>query len=141
MPTAAAGPWLEEAIRRGLIRPEQLLPTASRTAVVPTAMPTAMPDGMSERDFQRRVVELAVRHGWRVFHVHNSRRSEPGWPDLAICRPGALILAELKTDTGKLRPEQTEWLELLRTVPGLTVRLWRPSDWAAVVTELTEGGV
>ncbi|HEY1186328.1 MAG TPA: VRR-NUC domain-containing protein [Gemmata sp.] len=127
-------PNIRRAIERGLIRLDE------PAKAVPSAVPMVLPADLGEREFQRAVVELAERHGWKCYHTHDSRRSAKGWPDLALCRTGALILAELKTDTGRITTEQTEWLDLLRTVPGLRVRLWRPSLWAAVVAELTEGG-
>ena len=123
-------PAIQQAIERGLIQ----LGNAPQAP----ALEAELPDGISEREFQQKVIGLAERHGWRVYHTFDSRRSAPGWPDLSIARPGQLILAELKTDAGKLRPEQAEWLELLRTVEGIRVRLWRPSLWPAIVAELTQ---
>ncbi len=90
--------------------------------------------GTTEKQWQAIVVRLATMLGWRCYHTHNSRRSDPGWPDLALClpgvgkRPGRLILAELKTDRGKLRPAQRGWLEILGTVPGVETHIWRPGD-------------
>lgn len=87
---------------------------------------------MSERDWQQRVLDLAHLRGWRTFHVHDSRRSAAGWPDLACVRRDRLVLAELKAERGRVRPEQQEWLDALGAVPGVEVHLWRPSDWPAV---------
>lgn len=87
---------------------------------------------LSERDWQARVVDLASLRGWRHFHAYSSRRSPAGWPDLALVRSGRLILAELKTERGRIRPEQRQWLDALGTVAGVEVYLWRPSAWPQV---------
>ena len=125
MPTAKPGPWLQTAIDRSLI-------------ALPVQTP-APPASCSEATFQRHVVELAERLGWRCYHTFDSRRSAAGWPDLTMLRAGVLILAELKTDRGEPTAEQTAWLTELRAVRGIVVRLWRPSDWAAIVRELRGG--
>ena len=80
---------------------------------------------MTEEQFQRQVIELAELCGWAVFHVHDSRRSNPGWPDLVLCRPPEILFAELKTDKGRIRLEQMEWIERL-TACGLEAYVWRP---------------
>lgn len=87
---------------------------------------------LSEKDWQARVVDLAQLRGWRHFHAYSNRRSPAGWPDLAMVRAGRLILAELKTERGRIRPEQHQWLDALREVPGVEVHLWRPSAWPQV---------
>jgi hypothetical protein len=107
-----------------------------------TVSATAPPQ--SERAFERAVVEYAKLLGWRVFHPFDARRSEPGFPDLAMARKGRLVLAELKTDRGRVSGEQRAWLDALGygeedqrwaaatlagRMPRLMVCLWRPSDW------------
>jgi len=84
---------------------------------------------VTERDFMQSVMELARLTGWRTYHTHDPRRSEPGFPDLAMTRAGRVIFAELKTDKGKVSPAQREWLDALALCPGLEVLVWRPSDW------------
>src|SRR5579871_2839737 len=86
-----------------------------------------------ERAFQAAVEEFARLCGWRVYHAHDSRRSEPGWPDLAMCRGERLVCAELKTRTGRVRPEQRDWMAALERVPGVEVYLWRePASWPEI---------
>jgi hypothetical protein len=87
---------------------------------------------LRERDWQEVVVAYARITGWLVYHTHDSRRSAPGFPDLAMTRGGRLVLAELKTETGRLRPEQARWIEALSAVRGMEVHVWRPSDWVRV---------
>ena len=57
---------------------------------------------VSERDFQRQVIELAETMGWElIYHTHDSRRSREGFPDLIMVRDGRLLALELKTETGR----------------------------------------
>jgi VRR-NUC domain len=91
---------------------------------------TSLPPG-NERHFQLAVIELATHCRWRVFHVHDARRSNPGWPDLTLARGTRLVFAELKTAKGRVRAEQREWLDALE-VAGVQVFVWRPSDWPAI---------
>ena len=84
---------------------------------------------LAERDFQRQVVELAKLTGWQVYHTYDSRRSNPGFPDLVLVRPPRLVCAELKRQKGRVTAAQREWAEALRACPGVEYYLWRPSDW------------
>lgn len=92
----------------------------------------------SERQFQAAVVEYAERLGWLVYHTHDSRRSQPGFPDLTMVRGDRLIFAELKAEDGRVKPEQQKWLDALNDVRlslplgvdiPIEVYLWRPSLW------------
>lgn len=83
----------------------------------------------SEKQFQQVVVDLARDLGWMVYHTYNSRRSEPGFPDLTMVRRGRVIFAELKTEEGKLAPEQDVWLTSLAECEDIEVYVWRPSEW------------
>ena len=40
---------------------------------------------VSEKDFQRQVLELAKLYRWHAYHPALSKWSERGWPDL--CKP------------------------------------------------------
>jgi hypothetical protein len=64
------------------------------------------------------------------------RTSGAGWPDLVCVRPPRLIFAELKSETGALRPRQCEWLDVLRLLPQVEVFVW-PADWDELVETLT----
>lgn len=90
---------------------------------------------VTEREWQREVVAIAKQCGWRHYHTHDSRRSEPGWPDLALVRE-RLVLAELKTDTGRVSAHQERWLSLLSQA-GVETYLWRPGDREHVLRTLT----
>ena len=89
-----------------------------------------------EPAWQRQVLELARLHRWAAYHPYDSRRSEAGWPDLAMCRPPRLLLVELKSTTGRLSKAQRRWLDLLGACPGVEVYCWRPADWDEVVRVL-----
>lgn len=71
---------------------------------------------VSERGFQLAVVDLAQLCRWRVFHVHDSRRSAPGWPDLVCLRGARFVAAELKSAKGRVRPEHRHWPEIHRVL-------------------------
>ena len=57
---------------------------------------------MTEREFMEAVRHLARMTGWRCYHTHDSRRSEPGFPDLVLVRGGKALFVELKTAHGRL---------------------------------------
>ena len=90
----------------------------------------------TEAGFQCAVIELATLLGWKVFHVYDSRRSEAGYPDLTCVKGQRIIFAELKTDVGRVRPAQREWLAALAGVPGVLACVWRPRDWQAIQAAL-----
>lgn len=79
---------------------------------------------VSERDFQETVIEMAQVYGWKVYYVPDSRRSPSGYPDLTLVRNGVIHFWELKTEKGRIKPAQQEWLDAL----GTWGRLYRPSD-------------
>ena len=76
------------------------------------------------------VIAAAKRAGWLVYHTHDSRRSQAGYPDLALVHEqrGVAMFRELKTEKGKLRPDQVLWLRAL-TAAGQDAKVWRPIDW------------
>ena len=57
-----------------------------------------------ERDFQRAVCQLAKALGCIVYHTHDSRRSEPGFPDLVIVGKRGFMFRELKQPKGISAP-------------------------------------
>lgn len=93
------------------------------------------PTGLAEKDWQAQVIELAALYRWRVYHTYDSRRSHEGWPDLILARPPELLAVELKTDTGRLRPAQREWLDVL-TACRVETAVWRPREFEAVHARL-----
>lgn len=64
-----------------------------------------------------------VEDGWRTAVSGDGK----GWPDLVIVGR-ALIVRELKSSAGKVRPEQVAWIAALQAA-GVDVDVWRPEDW------------
>lgn len=97
---------------------------------------------LSEADWQRRVMDAAKAHGWRVVHVRAARvgvrhvtpyEGDPGLPDLVLARDGVVLLAELKADkAARWQPGQREWL----AAAGKHGHAWQPKDWDRVLEVL-----
>lgn len=96
---------------------------------------------LSEAQFQRRITDFATLRGWRWVHIRPARTvhgwtvpydGDHGLPDLILSRAGRVLLAELKSATGKPTVDQGAWLAAL----GDHGRLWRPAQWNAALEEL-----
>lgn len=96
----------------------------------------ALNAAMSEKQFQRLVLDLACLEGWHTYHTYDSRKSNPGFPDLCLLRRQRCLMVELKSERGKLSTAQEEWLAHWRQVPGIEVFCWKPSDWDAIEATL-----
>jgi hypothetical protein len=90
-------------------------------------------DAMTEQDLQDVVIDMAHMFGWKVAHFRPAR-TEHGWttpvaadgagfPDLCLARRGQVMFVELKTVTGRIRPQQQAWLDQLSDA-----HLIRPTD-------------
>jgi hypothetical protein len=97
-------------------------------------MTTKVDRALSERAWQGQVLQLAALYRWTAYHTFDSRRSQPGFPDLVLCRDRVLF-RELKTDRGRLTGDQERWLEALRAA-GADACVWRPADLDRVAAEL-----
>lgn len=86
-----------------------------------------------ERGVLATVTEAAAAAGWLCFHDFDSRRNVAGFPDLVCVRDGRLVFLELKTEKGRVRPEQQVWLAALSQVPGVVAMVARPSQWDDVL--------
>lgn len=95
----------------------------------PPPTPSPQARAMTERELQDATIAYAALHGWLVYHTYDSRRSHPGFPDLALTRNGTLLLTELKTEKGRLTEPQQLWKEQLETIHTTRYHLWRPTDW------------
>jgi hypothetical protein len=84
---------------------------------------------MSEVTLQARVLAAARVLGWHAYHTHDSRRSQPGFPDLVLVHEGQerVLWRELKRQQGRVRPEQAAWIRIL-TGAGEDAAIWRPVD-------------
>lgn len=96
----------------------------------------------SEEQLQNHVISTARALGWIHYHTHNSRRSPVGFPDLVLVHPEKKIclVRELKTEKGRFRPMQQDWLDGLKSA-GIDAGVWRPSDVVSqrVQLELSAG--
>ncbi len=92
---------------------------------------------MREQEFQVFVINLARQLGWYVYHTHDSRGSEAGFPDLTLVRDQVLLFAELKRESGRVTAAQMR-VHRLFEASGHPVVVWRPSDWPAVVETLND---
>lgn len=98
----------------------------------------------TEAEFQRLVLDTATLFGWESMHVRRSvvrdgrwatATSVPGWPDLILWRPGDLLFVELKTDRGRISPDQRRVLASLAE-SGAEVHVWRPLAWPEIEERL-----
>lgn len=98
---------------------------------------------MTESDLLAAILDLAKLYGFRSAHFRPAMNAKghwrtpvagegKGWPDLVLVKPPRVIVAELKSDTGRLSPEQEVWLALLRDLPGVECYVWRPGDLPAI---------
>lgn len=87
---------------------------------------------MTEAGLQENIIDLVGYAGGLVYHTHDSRRSEPGFPDLVIVGPHGVLFRELKSATGYLTSEQVRWVGRLKAA-GADVTVWRPGDWPGTI--------
>jgi hypothetical protein len=106
----------------------------------------------SEAKFTSWVLKSARERGWLAAHLSNHKivrrpdgpvavadRNSAGFPDVVLVHETyGTHFAELKMPTGRLRPEQIEWLRRLRA-SGQNVYVFWPKDVDAIV-ELLESG-
>lgn len=95
-----------------------------------------------ERDFAKQVEHLLTVNHWLWKHDEPAMRpggryvtalsGSKGFPDYIAVRGHRLIVAEIKSDTGRLTPGQKEWLERLEQVPNVECYVWRPQHLQTV---------
>ena len=89
----------------------------------------------TEKQFQAKVIQVARICHWAVYHTFDSRRSEPGFPDLCLVRERVLF-RELKTEKGRLTAYQIAWGKRLMDA-GSDFAVWRPSMLDEIYKELS----
>jgi hypothetical protein len=132
--------WLRQQVQKPGYRVVGATPTRSHEVAQGWHHPLQQgaQEVIPEGTFMGQIRRLALDNGWLFHHVLDSRGCEPGFPDICCVKPGhPVILAELKTQTGKLTREQALWLEFLGKATGLHTALWRPSDFPALAQLLT----
>ena len=103
---------------------------------------------VKEENFLSQIQYLAHMFGWRVAHFRPAR-TKYGWrtaiagdgagfPDICMVKGKRIIFAELKSETGKVHPNQQQWLDALSTTGKVEVYLWRPSQFDDIVEVLRE---
>jgi hypothetical protein len=102
----------------------------------------------TEKQFQSRVIDFAHLHGWMIGHFRTSMNASggfqtavgadgKGFPDLTLVHPKyGILFRELKTDIGKVSPEQREWGNAILAAGG-NFAVWRPRHWAVIVAVLS----
>ena len=97
----------------------------------------AVAQSVSEKDFQQKIIDLARLNHWMVYHTADSRRSEPGFPDLVMIRGVQLIVLELKTEDGTVTDAQHIWIDGFDKVKRVEAAVARPSNWPDIERALT----
>jgi hypothetical protein len=104
---------------------------------------------MNESDFQKTVIDLAHLYGWKVAHFRPAWSKDglrcmtavqadgKGFPDLCMVKRSRLLFAELKSDKGKLSPEQDIWITELTNSMRCEVYIWKPENWEEIQEILT----
>ncbi len=114
----------------------------------PTASVSAASRPLSETEFQRQVTDLAELFGWEWVHFRPAQTAKgwrtpvsgplgAGWVDLVLVRvrDQRLVFAELKSDKGRVTPEQAFVHEVLAAA-GYPVNVWRPADFEVIAEVL-----
>jgi hypothetical protein len=97
--------------------------------------------GLLEIDFQKAVLDLAKRNGWRTAHFRPGRTSNGGWKtavagdgkgfvDLVLVRE-RVVWAELKIPPNTLSVDQLSWRDALLAA-GQEWYEWTPKDWQRI---------
>jgi hypothetical protein len=93
---------------------------------------------VTEADLLAAVLYLAKLWGWRSLHIRAGRTAQSwrtsvqgdgvGFPDLLLVRGDRVIVAELKSSTGRTTTAQSEWL-IACGGAGIENYIWRPQHW------------
>jgi hypothetical protein len=121
---------------------EEVIARVHRTGLdrVPerTKLPGLRTRRAEEKDLQAGVIALAKLLGYRVYHTFDSRRSEPGFPDLILIRGYRLVAIELKSTIGDLTEAQKEWLRAFDAVTQVDAIVVRPGPNLDLVEQFLE---
>jgi hypothetical protein len=96
---------------------------------------------LTERQFQRQVIQLARLHGWRVAHFRPARTLKGwrtpveadgrGFPDILCVRGKDVKVIELKVGRNVLTPEQAAWIRAFDPT-AVKWHVFYPRDWAKI---------
>ena len=95
---------------------------------------------MNEAEFATAVEDALERFGWQWCH-YRPARTVAGWRtalsghkglhDYIATRDGRLLIFELKSDEGRVSPEQATWHCRLKLTEA-EIYIWRPADWPEI---------
>ena len=87
---------------------------------------------MTEKELLADVVSRCHDYGVPVYHIldaqHHAKVIGPGFPDLVIALPPDLYLIELKSEHGRMSPEQKAWQDTLSRCHNVRIGVIRPRD-------------
>lgn len=126
--------------------PRDLAAKVCELAGVPAAGPSR---AQPEAAFQRKVIQYAQAHGWKVvsfravrvqrkdgsvFYQTPTGADSAGWPDLLCVKKGRPLTAvELKSRTGRPTAAQLAWLDLLADCDVRAFVWWdKPGVWVEI---------
>jgi len=74
-----------------------------------STLPEEQADSGPESKLQSKVIKWANDKGYPVFHDRSRKKNTPGWPDITLCLPKAIVLfLELKAAKGIMSDEQKQ---------------------------------
>ena len=111
--------------------------TARTSKATQEAVRKSLINSITEKEFQDQIIELARYTGYLVYHDQDSRRSEPGFPDLCLVGDRCIFL-EVKRQNGVVSRAQVDWITRL-VKAGIIARVVRPSDWDWIQQALVHG--
>ena len=91
---------------------------------------------MNEAALQQLLTDAAELNGWLVFHDNDSRRNAAGFPDLVLVKPPRVLFLELKSEIGRVRPEQHVWMDALSRCDTIASAIIRPEHADLVIEYL-----
>lgn len=97
---------------------------------------------MKERDFGRQIETMLDYYGWIWKHDETAQRpgggfatafkGRKGFPDYVAVRRDRVLVAEIKSEKGRVSDEQKIWLAAFESSGKVETYLWRPSDLSSI---------
>ena len=87
---------------------------------------------MPEAHLQHLCLGLAAGLRMLGYHTHDSRRSQPGFPDIVAVGRRGVLFRELKKETVRVTKHQERWLKAL-VLAGVDPYVRDPAQWALMV--------
>lgn len=93
--------------------------------------------GRPEGDFRQTLVDAAKLYGWKYYFTQRSDKSPRDFPDMHLARLASrdYIVAELKSDEGRVKAGQEDWLTAMAAA-GVETYVWRPSMIDQIIARL-----